>query len=151
MTIIIIQLVGILGAYVFSKISDKIGNILALKITIIIWALSSLSAYFLEKDDPDVQLKFYIISGFIGLVLGAIQSLSRSTFSKLLPQDTEDNTTYFSFFGFIEKIAIVWGTFIFGFTISITNSMRNSILLLTLFFFLSFIVLSFMKKTDYVK
>jgi len=151
LTIIIIQLVGIFGAYIFSKISNKIGNILTLKITIIIWALSSLSAYFLEKDDPNVQLKFYIISGFIGLVLGAIQSLSRSTFSKLLPQGTEDNTTYFSFFGFIEKIAIVWGTFIFGFTISITNSMRISILLLTLFFFLSFIVLSFMKKTNYVK
>jgi len=103
MTIIIIQLVGILGAYVFSKMSDKIGNILTLKITIIIWALSSLSAYYLEKDDPNVQLKFYIISGFIGLVLGAIQSLSRSTFSKLLPQDTEDNTTYFSFFFYCFK------------------------------------------------
>lgn len=151
LTIIIIQLVGILGAYFFSKISDRIGNILTLKITIIIWALSSLSAYFLEKDDPDVQLKFYIISGFIGLVLGAIQSLSRSTFSKLLPQGTEDHATYFSFYGFIEKIAIVWGTFIFGFTIAITNSMRTSILLLTLFFFLSFIVLSYMKKTEYVK
>ncbi len=151
MTIIIIQLVGILGAYFFSKISERFGNILTLKITIVIWALSSLSAYFLERDDPNVQLKFYIISGFIGLVLGAIQSLSRSTFSKLLPKETEDNTTYFSFFGFIEKIAIVWGTFIFGFTISITNSMRNSILLLTLFFVLSFIVLSFMKKTEYVK
>lgn len=151
LTIIIIQLVGILGAYFFSKMSDKIGNILTLKITIIIWALASLSAYFLEKDDPNVQLKFYIISGFIGLVLGAIQSLSRSTFSKLLPADTQDNATYFSFFGFIEKIAIVWGTFIFGFTIAITNSMRTSILLLTVFFVLSFIVLSFMKKTDYVK
>ncbi len=151
MTIIIIQLVGILGAYLFSKISGRFGNILTLKITIVIWALSSLSAYYLERDDPNVQLKFYIISGFIGLVLGAIQSLSRSTFSKLLPKETEDNTTYFSFFGFIEKIAIVWGTFIFGFTISITNSMKNSILLLTLFFVLSFIVLSFMKKTEYVK
>jgi len=151
LTIIIIQLVGIFGAYFFSKMSDKIGNILTLKITIIIWALASLSAYYLEKDDPNVQLKFYIISGFIGLVLGAIQSLSRSTFSKLLPHDTEDNTTYFSFFGFIEKIAIVWGTFIFGLTIAITNSMRTSILLLTIFFFLSFIVLSFMKKTEYVK
>jgi UMF1 family MFS transporter len=151
MTIIIIQLVGILGAYIFSKMSDKIGNILTLKITIIIWALASLSAYYLEKEDPNVQLKFYIISGFIGLVLGAIQSLSRSTFSKLLPAETEDNATYFSFFGFIEKIAIVWGTFIFGLTISITNSMRNSILLLTIFFLLSFVVLSFMKKTEYVK
>ncbi len=151
LTIIIIQLVGILGAYLFSKMSSKIGNIRTLKISIVIWTLASLAAYFLEKDDPNVQLKFYIISAFIGLVLGAIQSISRSTFSKLLPQETEDHATYFSFFGFIEKIAIVWGTFIFGFTIAVTDSMKTSILLLTVFFILSYIVLGFMKKTEYVK
>lgn len=150
-TIIIIQLVGILGAYVFSRLSKKIGNILTLKITIIIWALASLSAYYLDRNDPDVQLKFFIISGFIGLVLGAIQTLSRSTYSKLLPEDTEDHTTYFSFFDVTEKLAIVWGTFIFGLTISVTGSMRTSILILTLFFVGSFIVFSFMKKTFYVK
>ncbi len=150
-TIIIIQLVGILGAYIFSRLSKIIGNILTLKITIIIWALASFSAYYLDKNDPDVQLKFYIISGFIGLVLGAIQTLSRSTYSKLLPEDTEDHTTYFSFFDVTEKIAIVWGTFIFGLAISVTGSMRTSILLLALFFVASFIVLSFMKKTHYVK
>lgn len=150
-TIIIIQLIGILGAYIFSRLSKKIGNILTLKITIIIWALASLGAYYLDRNDPDVQLKFFIISGFIGLVLGAIQTLSRSTYSKLLPEDTEDHTTYFSFFDVTEKIAIVWGTFIFGIAIAVTGSMRTSILLLTLFFVASFIVLSFMKKTDYVK
>ena len=118
-----------LGAYIFSRLSKIIGNILTLKITIIIWALASFSAYYLDKNDPDVQLKFYIISGFIGLVLGAIQTLSRSTYSKLLPEDTEDHTTYFSFFDVTEKIAIVWGTFIFGLAISVTGSMRTSILL----------------------
>jgi UMF1 family MFS transporter len=151
LTIIVIQLVGIAGAYLFSNLSKKIGNITTLKITIIIWALASLSAYYLDKDDPNVQLKFYIISGFIGLVLGAIQTLSRSTYSKLLPENTEDPTTYFSFFDVTEKIAIVWGTFIFGLAVSITGSMRMSILLLCVFFVASFIVLSFMKKTKYVK
>ena len=151
LTIIVIQLLGIAGAYLFSNLSKKIGNISSLKITIIIWALASLSAYFLEKDDPNVQLKFYVISGFIGLVLGAIQTLSRSTYSKLLPEDTVDPTTYFSFFDVTEKIAIVWGTFIFGLAISITESMRLSILLLCLFFVASFVVLSFMKKTKYVR
>jgi len=150
-TIIIIQLIGIVGAHVFSRLSKKIGNILTLKITIIIWALASLGAYYLDRNDPDVQLKFFIISGFIGLVLGAIQTLSRSTYSKLLPEDTQDHTTYFSFFDVTEKFAIVWGTFIFGIAIAITGSMRTSILLLALFFVASFIVLSFMKKTHYVK
>jgi UMF1 family MFS transporter len=151
LTIIVIQLLGIAGAYLFSNLSKKIGNITTLKITIIIWALASLSAYFLEKDDPNVQLKFYVISGFIGLVLGAIQTLSRSTYSKLLPEDTDDPTTYFSFFDVTEKVAIVWGTFIFGLAVSITASMRLSILLLCIFFVASFVVLSFMKKTKYVR
>ncbi|MCA0932341.1 MFS transporter [Lutimonas saemankumensis] len=150
LTIIVIQLVGIAGAYIFSNLSGKIGNISTLKITIIIWALACLSAYFLDKNDPNVQLKFYVISGFIGLVLGAIQTLSRSTYSKLLPENTLDPTTYFSFFDVTEKVAIVWGTFIFGLAISITASMRLSILLLCIFFVASFIVLSFMKKTKYV-
>ncbi len=150
-TIIVIQLVGIAGAYFFAGLAKRIGNLATLKITIVIWTLSSLSAYFLEKDDPDVQLKFYIISGCIGMVLGAIQTLSRSTYSKLLPEDTLDPTTYFSFFDVTEKVAIVWGTFIFGLAVSVTESMRLSILLLCLFFFASFIVLSFMKKTKYVK
>jgi UMF1 family MFS transporter len=151
LTIIVIQLVGIAGAYLFSNLSKLIGNITTLKITIVIWALASLSAYYLDKNDPNVQIKFYIISGFIGLVLGAIQTLSRSTYSKLLPEETKDPTTYFSFFDVTEKLAIVWGTFIFGLTIAITDSMRLSILLLCLFFVASFVVLSFMKKTKYVR
>jgi UMF1 family MFS transporter len=149
--IIVIQLLGILGAYVFSRMSKKIGNITTLKITIIIWALASLSGYLLDRDDPNVQIKFYLISAFIGLVLGAIQTLSRSTYSKLLPEDTEDHTTYFSFYDVTEKLAIVWGTFIFGIAVAITGSMKLSILLLSLFFFVSFVVISFMKKTKYVK
>ncbi len=148
--IIIIQLVGIVGAHFFSKLSKKIGNITTLKITIIIWALASLGAYFLEPDDPNVQVKFYIVGAFLGLVLGAIQTVSRSTYSKLLPEDTEDHTTFFSFFDVTEKLAIVWGTFIFGIAVAITDSMRLSILLLVLFFVASLVVLSFMKKTKYV-
>ena len=150
-TIIIIQLVGVVGAYFFSRLSKRIGNITTLKITIVIWGLASLSAYSLDKNDPDVQLKFFIISGFIGLVLGAIQTLSRSTYSKLLPEESLDHTTYFSFFDVTEKLAIVWGTFIFGLAVAITGSMKLSILLLSLFFLASFIVLSFIKKTKYVK
>jgi UMF1 family MFS transporter len=151
LTIIVIQLVGVAGAYLFSNLSRLIGNITTLKVTIVIWALASLSAYYLDKNDPNVQIKFYVISGFIGLVLGAIQTLSRSTYSKLLPEETKDPTTYFSFFDVTEKVAIVWGTFIFGLAVSITDSMRLSILLLCLFFVASFIVLSFMKKTKYVR
>ncbi len=148
-TIILIQLVAIAGAYLFSRLSNKIGNIASLKITILIWGLASYGATLLDKNDPDVQMKFYILGGFIGLVMGAIQTLSRSTYSKLLPEDTTDNATYFSFFDVTEKLAIVWGTFIFGIVLSVTDSMKTSILLLSVFFFVSFIVLSFIKRSDF--
>ena len=146
-TILLIQLVAIFGAYFFSRISEKIGNIKTLKLTIAIWGLICFAAYLLDKNNTYINLQFYSLGGAIGMVLGAIQSLSRSTYSKLLP-DTEDHATYFSFFDVTEKIAIVLGTFIFGFVGSITNSMRNSIFILAIFFLLGYIALSFMDKKE---
>ena len=144
-TILLIQIVAIFGAYLFSRISEKIGNIKTLKLTIAIWGFICFAIYLLDKDNPHIDFQFYTIGGLIGMVLGAIQSLSRSTYSKLLPE-TEDHTTYFSFFDVTEKIAIVLGTFIFGFVGALTNSMRNSIFILAIFFLSGYIVLSFMKK-----
>ena len=147
--ILLINLVAIFGAYLFSRISDKIGNINTLKITIVIWGFICVAAYLLDAKSKYIDLQFYVLGGAIGMVLGAIQSLSRSTYSKLLP-DTEDHATYFSFFDVTEKIAIVVGTFVFGFVAAITNSMRNSFFILAIFFLLGFVVLSFMKKTEEV-
>jgi UMF1 family MFS transporter len=142
--ILLINVVAIFGAYLFSRISEKIGNVKTLKLTIAIWCLICLAAYLLDAKSEYIDIQFYALGGTIGMVLGAIQSLSRSTYSKLLP-DTEDHATYFSFFDVTEKIAIVVGTFIFGFVASITNSMRNSFFVLAVFFLLGYIVLSFMK------
>lgn len=149
-TILLIQLVAIFGAYFFSRISERIGNIKTLKLTIAIWGLICFAAYLLDKDNKYIDLQFYTLGALIGMVLGAIQSLSRSTYSKLIPE-TEDHATYFSFYDVTEKIAIVLGTFIFGFVGSITNSMRNSIFILAIFFLLGYIVLSFIKKTELVE
>lgn len=143
--ILLINLVAILGAFLFSRLSEKIGNIKTLKITIIIWGGICVAAYLLDAKSEFIDLQFYALGATIGMVLGAIQSLSRSTYSKLLPE-TEDHATYFSFFDVTEKVAIVVGTFIFGFVGAITNSMRNSFFILAVFFLLGFIVLSFMKN-----
>ena len=113
-TILLIQIVAILGAYLFARISGKIGNIKTLKITIVIWILVSFGAYLLPGESPNVDMYFYALGGVLGLVLGATQTLARSTYSKLIPEDTQDNATYFSFFDVTEKIAIVMGTFSFG-------------------------------------
>lgn len=146
-TILLIQIVAIFGAYLFSRISENIGNIKALKLTIAIWGLICFAAYLLDANNKYIDIQFYALGAVIGMVLGAIQSLSRSTYSKLLP-DTEDHTTYFSFFDVTEKIAIVIGTFIFGFVGAISDSLKNSIFILAIFFLLGYIVLSFMKKNE---
>ncbi|MDY7395418.1 MFS transporter [Aureibaculum sp. 2210JD6-5] len=147
--ILLVQIVAIAGAFIFSRLSSKLGNIATLKITIAIWGLVCFLAFLLDKNQEDVDIYFYVLAGFIGLVLGAIQSLSRSTYSKLLPETT-DHATYFSFYDVTEKIAIVLGTFVFGALITITDSMQWSVLFLAIFFLTSFIVLSFVKKTKYV-
>jgi len=150
-TILLIQLVAVLGAYLFARISGRIGNIRTLKITIAIWVLVSFGAYLLPGESPNVDMYFYALGGILGLVLGATQTLARSTYSKLIPEETHDNATYFSFFDVTEKIAIVMGTFSFGLVQSLTGSMRSSVLVLSIFFFLGFVVMSFMRKTKYVR
>jgi len=149
-TFLLIQIVAIFGAYLFSRISEKKGNFLALKITIFIWMIVCFCAFLLHKELPNVAIYFYALGAVLGLVLGAIQSLSRSTYSKLLPE-TQDHTTYFSFYDVTEKIAIVLGTLVYGLLFAITDSMQWSVLCLALFFLASFIVLSTLKKTKYVK
>lgn len=149
-TILLVQIVAIAGAYFFSRLSDKYGNFTALKITIAIWMLVCFTAFLLDKNQENVATYFYGLGGLLGLVQGAIQSLSRSTYSKLLPE-TEDHATYFSFYDVTEKIAIVLGTAVYGLLYAITDSMQWSVLCLAVFFLASFIILSTLKKTKYVE
>ena len=150
-TILVVQLVAIIGAFLFSRLSNKIGNIKTLKITIAIWAIVCVTAFLIDKSQKSVHLYFYSLGGLLGLVLGAIQSISRSTYSKLLPE-TEDHATYFSFYDVTEKVAIVFGMIVFGLLTSLFNgSMQWSVLSLGIFFIIAFVVLSRIGKTKYVK
>ena len=150
LTIIIIQIVAIIGAFIFSRMSSKIGNIKTLKITLIIWGTVCFIAFVLDKSLPNIDLYFYILALLLGLVLGATQTLTRSTYSKLLP-DTHDHAIYFSFYDVTEKIAIVLGMFIFGSLLALTGSMQNSVLALSVFFLVAFLSLSNVKKTKHVR
>jgi UMF1 family MFS transporter len=149
-TILLIQFVAIFGAFLFSRISEKYGNFKALKITLLIWILVCFCAFLLHKKVPNVAIYFYGLGVLLGLVLGATQSLTRSTYSKLLPK-TEDHATYFSFYDVTEKIAIVFGTFVYGFLYALTDSMQWSVLCLGMFFAASLIVLSNLKSTKHVR
>ncbi|AUC76767.1 MFS transporter [Olleya sp. Bg11-27] len=134
-SILVIQLVAVLGAFLTSVASSKFGNIKTLIIVNVVWMLLCFYAYFMETP-----MQFYLAAGFVGLVMGGVQSLARSTYSKFLPE-TEDTTSYFSFYDVAEKIGIVIGMVIFATIDQITGSMRNAILFLFVFFLIGIILL----------
>ena len=139
--ILIIQFVAIAGAYLFSYLSGKYGNVRALSIAITAWIFICIAAYFDDRRfGVNEQTTFIIIAAFVGMVMGGIQSLSRSTYSKLLPETT-DHASYFSFFDVCDKVGTVAGTFMYGFVIEATGNMRNSIIGLILFFIIGLILL----------
>ena len=145
-TILIIQLVAIVGSYLFAYISKLFGNKISLVIMVFIWVLICGAAYYVVNE-----YQFYMIAFVVGMVMGGIQSLSRSTYSKLIPADTTQHASYFSFYDVTEKIAIVLGTFSYGVIEQVTGSMRNSSLALGLFFFvgLGFLLLVRIPKQDF--
>ncbi len=140
MTILIIQLVAIFGAYIFGRVSSRFGNRTSLLWMLAIWILICISAYYVYTE-----MRFYILSALLGMVMGGIQSQARSTWSKLIPSGTTDTASYFSFYDSTEKLAIVIGMLGFGIIEQVTGNMRNSTLLLSLFFIVSFLIIAFTK------
>ena len=141
--IIMIQLLAIIGALILSKLSYKIGNLSALKIVIFLWISLCVYAYFV--DSP---FQFYIISAWVGMVMGGVQSLSRSTYSKFIPEETTDTSSYFSFYDVAEKLGIVIGLASYGFIEQLTGNMRNSIVALVLFFVIGLLLLLRVPKEE---
>jgi len=134
-SILMIQLVAVLGAVLTSKLALKFGNIKTLIGINSVWIFICIGAFFVKEP-----IQFYLVAGIVGLVMGGIQSLSRSTFSKLMPE-TNDTTSFFSFYDVAEKIGIVIGMLLYGSINQISGSMRNAILFLVLFFIIGVILL----------
>ena len=135
--ILIIQLVAIPGAHLMAKLASKWGNFNTLMVAIVIWIGGCIMGYYLPRNSV---MPFYSLAIIVGFVMGGIQSVSRSTYSKLMPE-TQDTTSYFSFYDVTEKVAIVIGMFSFGFINEITGSQRNSVLALCIFFIIGFVLL----------
>lgn len=127
-TVLVIQLIAIPGAYFFSFLSRKAGNMKSLMLATSIWIVVCIWAYYLPAKD---MIGFVSLGCLVGFVMGGIQSTARATYSKLLPE-TKDTASYFSFFEFTDKIGIVLGTFSYGLIEQITGSMRYSVVLLTI-------------------
>ena len=134
-SILLIQIVAIFGAILTARASERFGNIIVLVVINGIWAVLCVIAYYTRTP-----MQFYIVAGFVGMVMGGLQSLSRSTYSKLIPE-TQDTTSFFSFYAVAEKIAIVIGMLCFGLIDHFSGSMRNGILFFILFFILGGVML----------
>lgn len=135
-SILLIQFLGIAGSFVFSGISAKTNSISSLAIAIAIWIFICMFTFFTVR----LPMHFYIVAVLVGFVMGGIQALSRSTYSKLLPA-TQDNASYFSFYDVIEKLGMIIGTLSFGIIAELTGGMRNSVLALILWFIIGFVLL----------
>lgn len=140
-SILIIQFVGIAGSFAFSKLSDKFGNIKALMFAVAIWIFVCVYTYYFVF----LPWQFYIVAFLVGFVMGGIQALSRSTYSKLLPE-TEDHASFFSFYDVMEKMGMIIGTITFGIISEIVGGMRASTLSLIVYFVLGFVLLFTMRK-----
>lgn len=138
--ILILQFLAMVGAYLFALVSKRLGNKWTLVVMNVIWIAICITAFFVVS-----HLQFYIIAGFVGLVMGGIQSLSRSTYSKMVEENKGDLTSYFSFYDIVYKLSVVIGTFVFGLIEHLTSNMRYSILGLASFFIVGIIVLIFVK------
>jgi MFS transporter, UMF1 family len=142
-TVVAIQLLGAVGAWAFSRLSMRRGNRYALMTMIFIWIGICITAYFITT-----AVHFYIIAAVVGLVMGGIQSLSRATYSKLIPETTIDHASYFSFYDVAYNLSIVFGTFSYGLINQLTGSMRNSALALGIYFVIGMILLLAVKSPN---
>ena len=141
-SILIIQVIAIGGAYLTAFISKKVGNVKTLVWVNFFWLALCIYAYFLETP-----LDFFLAAGLVGIVMGGIQALSRSTYSKFLPETT-DTTSFFSFYDVAEKIGIVIGTFLYGFVAQFTGSMRNASIFLGIFFLIGAFLLMRVRENE---
>ncbi|HIP31580.1 MAG TPA: MFS transporter [Crocinitomicaceae bacterium] len=141
-SILLIQVLGALGAFLMSKVSQRIGNIKTLSISVSIWVLICVAAYFVKTPTD-----FYMLAAAVGLVMGGVQAIARSTYSKFLPETT-DHASYFSFYDVTEKVGMVVGTFSFGFLQLWLGSIRYSVVSVAAFFFIGLILLFLVPKEE---
>lgn len=142
--ILLIQILGAFGAFLMSRISEKIGNIRSLVISISIWIAICFGAFVIETP-----VQFYVLASCVGLVMGGVQAIARSTYSKFLPETT-DHASYFSFYDVTEKIGIVLGTLFFGLMEFWTGSIRYSVVSVAAFFIIGLILLFFVPKNEVI-
>ena len=141
-SILIIQILASIGAFLMAKLSNKIGNIKTLIMSVFLWIIICVAAFIVKKE-----YEFYILAAFVGLVMGGVQAIARSTYSKFLP-DTSDHASYFSFYDVSEKIGIVFGTAFFALAEYLFDDIKYSVISVAIFFVIGLILLYRVPKKE---
>ena len=141
-SILIIQILASIGAFLMAKLSNKIGNIKTLIMSVFLWIFICVAAFIVKKE-----YEFYILAAFVGLVMGGVQAIARSTYSKFLP-DTSDHASYFSFYDVSEKIGIVFGTAFFALAEYLFDDIKYSVISVAIFFVIGLILLYRVPKKE---
>jgi UMF1 family MFS transporter len=131
---IIAQVTSMLGAFFFGYVLDKIGAKKTINITLLIWIIVVLGAFFSQNITH-----YYFVGLVAGLAIGSSQSSSRTMLALLTPK--EKMAEFFGFYAFTGKMAAIVGPLVYGEIARITNSQRNSILAVLVFFIAGFIIL----------
>ena len=151
LTIMLLQVEAVIGALGFAWLVKKIGNTAGLSLAVVVWIAICLMIYRLanlsQNSDINLENQFFITAGLVGIVMGGLQSVSRSTYSKMLPT-AHDSSTFFSFYDVLEKMSIVVGTLVHGYLINRTGSTQASALALGMFFVMGLVCLMRLRQFE---
>jgi UMF1 family MFS transporter len=133
-----VQTTAIAGSVVFGIIADSIGQKKSIMITLIMWLITVVLAFFIYDKSG-----FYIIGLIAGASMGSCQSTSRSFMTTLTPEDKK--TEFFGFYSFFGKSSAVVGPLVFGLISFISGNQRIAILSVGFFFLIGMMILSKVK------
>jgi UMF1 family MFS transporter len=140
--LLVVQFVGFPAAILFGKIGNRFGAKAGILIALVIYIGVTIYGYFMSTSTD-----FYVLAIVIGLVQGGVQSLSRSVFASLIPENQAGE--YFGFFNMLGKFAAIIGPTLMGVVAYWTGSTRTSILALIVLFAIGGSILLRVKIEDH--
>jgi UMF1 family MFS transporter len=136
-TILIVQFLAFGGALALGAMAARLGARNTVLFSLVLWLAVVVAAYWIPDRAP---IPFMILGAGIGIVLGGSQALSRSLFSQLIPRGREGE--YYGFYE-ISSGGTSWiGPLFFGLIYQLTDSYRNGIVSLVIFFVVGGILLA---------
>jgi UMF1 family MFS transporter len=137
-----VQLIAFPATVLFCRCSEKVGYMKMFVITVILWILIGISFLIVSTT-----IHIYILSFFVGLVIGTTPALARAIISTYL-ESRKDATEIFGFNSMASRTSSVFGPLLFGVVSTLCHSKKIGLLSLTIFFSLGLILLFYQKKRE---